>query len=128
MVDPFSTALGAALTALFVGLVNRWFNKDKEALEQGRAIRDELRQEIARLREELKGHASRIERVEAELEERDRALDEWKAKYFDLLHHHRLLQFSYERLRQFTRAMCRQYRVEPPPGLLDDDERKEDET
>lgn len=63
-----------------VKLLEWWTNR-------GKSLRDELRQEIARLE-------NRINHLEEELSKWQERVDEWKSKYYSLLREYQLLEVA----------------------------------
>ena len=125
MYDWLFGALGVGLGALLTGIAGRWVNRDRELLDLGKQLRDELRAEVMRLTETTGKLEARISRLEAEVKEREKERDDWRAKFFDLLHEHRLLQLTHERLKAFASELCHRFAIDPPDSLgLDEDENK----
>lgn len=83
MDDVFANpALLALIATVFGGaglkVVEHWLNKTKTTTDGATELRNELRTDIARLREDLS-----VSKKESELIEHE--LDEWKVKYYDLM-------------------------------------------
>lgn len=87
-------ALGAGLTALLTKLVGKWIDRDNEHIQHGKSLRDELRDEIARLEKNINNLNDKVDHLEAEVEEWKVKVDEWRHKYFTLFEEHQLLKIA----------------------------------
>lgn len=71
----------ALLGTLFGGaglkFVEHWLNRKERVRDAGMALRDELRMEIDRLKEQMASAAAEEQRLEAEVER-------WRGMYYDL--------------------------------------------
>lgn len=77
MNDAWIILVGTLFGGAGLKIVEAWLSKSKEKDAQGSQIRDELRQEITSLREQLTKSKEEEARLEAEIEL-------WRSKYYDL--------------------------------------------
>ncbi len=80
--------LGGGAVFSFLGkLLELLFNR-------GKTLRDELRQEIARLENNIKELEAKIIHLEAAIETWKSKVDEWRNKYYALMEEHHLLKVA----------------------------------
>lgn len=80
--------LGGGAAFSFLGkLLELLFNR-------GKTLRDELRQEIARLEGNIKELDAKIIHLEAEIETWKNKVDEWRNKYYALMEEYQLLKVA----------------------------------
>jgi chromosome segregation ATPase len=75
------------------------------ALNRGKSVRDELRQEIARLEGNIQGLEKKVDHLEAEVETWKTKVDEWKLKYFELFKQHQLLEVALAKKDQLIESL-----------------------
>lgn len=84
----YTISLIALLGALFGGagleFIRRWLDKAKEKDDTATALRNELRSELTALKTELQGV--------------ERELDEWKAKYYEVVEKYITIKVQYENI------------------------------
>jgi predicted nuclease with TOPRIM domain len=110
--------MGAGLIALVVGVIQQWLGKDKEILTQGRALRDELRTELARIKVDYKELTDRVTRLEVELDQKTNSLNLLRARFNALsaAYQHQLEDSA--RLREYTVSMLVRYNITPEPDII----------
>jgi hypothetical protein len=110
--------MGAGLIALVVGLIQQWLGKDKEILIQGRALRDELRTELARIKIDHKELTDRVTRLEVELDQKTNALNLSRARFNTLsaAYQHQLEDSA--RLREYVVGLLVRYKITPETGII----------
>lgn len=125
-------ALGAGLTALLTKLVGKWVDRDNEHIQHGKSLRDELRDEIARLEKNINCLNDKVENLEAEVEEWKGKVDEWRNKYYVLYEDHQLLKLAaaakdhlIDTLRGELAKIERKVFFVPGDGLGNEDPKKE---
>lgn len=94
MTEALWAAVGAGITALLTKLVGKYFDRDNETIQQGKSLRDELREDIERLEGRIKDLDTKVDHLEAEVETWKAKVDEWRVKYYELLEQHQLLKIA----------------------------------
>lgn len=69
--------LSAAISTIGLKLVERWLNKSKDKDTSQLEMRNELRGD-------LKERLAEIDKLKVEIESLDKAVDEWRKKYYDV--------------------------------------------
>lgn len=69
--------LSAAISTIGLKLVERWLNKSKDKDTSQLEMRNELRGD-------LKERLAEIDKLKVEIENLDKAVDEWRKKYYDV--------------------------------------------
>lgn len=98
---PIIALLGTLFGGAGLEFIKRWLGKAKEKDDTATALRNELRGELTSLKQELAA-------VEKEL-------DEWKAKYYDVVEKYLTVKIQYENL---LRQMSEQKKVEEPTEIV----------
>jgi uncharacterized protein (DUF3084 family) len=101
---PLIALLGTIFGGAGLEFIKRWLNKAKEKDDTATALRNELRSELTGLKTEMQA-------VEKEL-------DEWKAKYYDVVEKYLTIKIQYEQaLRQLNAANIAAAEVKMPERL-----------
>lgn len=73
--------LGTVFGGVGLKLIESWLNRGKEKVDLATQIRDELREDIERYKEE-------VAEFKKEVKELTMSVEDWKKKYYDLLDSH----------------------------------------
>ncbi len=94
MTEALWAAFGAGLTALLTKLAGKYIDRDNEVIQQGKSLRDELREDISRLEGRIKELDDKVDHLETEVETWKGKVDEWRNKYYELLDRYQLLRLA----------------------------------
>jgi hypothetical protein len=110
-------ALGAVVTLLASGYAKKLLDVGKDRDDAERSLRDELRLELARLRDAYAALSSRLDGVELELRARDKEIEAGRGVYWDLIHAYNQLLLTFERVKALARAAYLQIGGDMPDDL-----------
>lgn len=106
---PIIALLGTLFGGAGLEFIKRWLGKAKDKEDTATALRNELRGELTSLKQEL-----------AEVE---KELDEWKAKYYDVVEKYLTVKIQYENaLRQLSDRQIeepKEVTMPIPPAAID---------
>lgn len=98
----FVALMGTIFGGAGLKIIESWLGRAKVKADQGAAIRDELRRDIEGLRKQLENGEIEQRRLEG-------LVEEWRAKYYELLGEKQKvvteLTITLERLRQFEKSL-----------------------
>lgn len=89
---------GGAIFTFISKMVELWLNK-------GKSVRDELREEIARLEARIQVLSTKVDTLENEIESWKARVDDWRNKYYALVEEHHLLKLADAEKSQFIEAL-----------------------